>query len=114
MENQKYLDDLRDIRHMMDKSTQFLSLSGSAGIMAGIYALIGAWFAARILDYHSGQYVTLESLTFKLIVGIAIAVLALSVITALILSNLKARKRNEKLWNIIHLILFSVFLKRRY
>jgi len=99
MENQKYLDDLQDIRNMMNRSTQFLSLSGLAGVMAGIYALIGAWFAARILDYHSGQYVTLESLTFKLILGIAASVLVLSVITALVLSHFKARRRSEQLWN---------------
>ncbi|RZJ63227.1 MAG: hypothetical protein EOO50_17370 [Flavobacterium sp.] len=84
---------------MMNRSTQFLSLSGLAGVMAGIYALIGAWFAARILDQHRGYYVTLESTTFKAIVAIAIIVLVLSIITALILSGFKAKKRNENLWN---------------
>lgn len=99
MDNQNYLDDIRDIRQMMNRSTQFLSLSGLAGVMAGIYALVGAWFAQIMLDNHRDQYVTLESSTFKSIVAIAAGVLVLSVITALVLSHFKAKKRNERLWN---------------
>lgn len=99
MDNQNYLDDIRDIKQMMSRSTQFLSLSGLAGVMAGIYALVGAWFAGNILDNHRYQYVTLESSTFKSIVAIAAGVLILSVITALVLSHFKAKKRNERLWN---------------
>ena len=42
MEENKYLEDLREIRQMMRKSTLFLSLSGLSGVLAGVYAIIGA------------------------------------------------------------------------
>lgn len=103
MEDRKYLDDLRDIREMMNRSTQFISLSGLSGVLAGVYALAGAFIAKQVLSAHSrvtgGGYVTLESDTFKAIVGIALAVLILSIGTALLMTSIKARKRGEQLWN---------------
>lgn len=80
MEN--YLRDIQDIKKMMDRSSQFLSLSGLAGVMAGIYALIGAYFVNRLYDFNYGHYITLESTSFKLMIAIAGAVLVFSVVTA--------------------------------
>ncbi len=97
MEN--YLQDIQDIRKMMDRSTQFLSLSGLAGIMAGIYALAGAYAAKQIYDHNYGNYITLESSAFKSIIGIAAAVLVLSVVTAYVLTARKAKKQGETVWN---------------
>lgn len=102
MENEKYLQDLRDIREMMSRSTQFISLSGLSGVMAGIYALIGAWIGKLLLDRHvqnGGGYVSLESSTFKLMVLTALCVLVLSIGTALVMTTLSARKRGESIWS---------------
>lgn len=99
MEANHYLDDLKDIRRMMNQSTQFLSLSGLAGVLAGIYALVGAYFADGIIASHNNRYITLESATFAKIIGIALAVLGLSVVTAFALSLGKAKKNHESLWN---------------
>ncbi|NMH29388.1 hypothetical protein [Flavobacterium silvaticum] len=99
MENNQYLDDLKDIRRMMNQSTQFLSLSGLAGILAGCYSLIGAFVAKQILNEHRGYYVTLESTTFRNIVLIALGVLVLSIVTAMALTFSKAKKNNESFWN---------------
>lgn len=99
MESKNYLQDLQDIKQMMSKSTQFLSLSGLAGILAGIYALVGAYFVYGLIERHPYQYITLESLTFKAIVGIAVLVLVLSVATAYILSHKKAKRKGELLIN---------------
>ncbi len=49
-EQQTTLDTLKDIRNMMDKSSRFISLSGWSGVAAGICALIGAWFAHRVIE----------------------------------------------------------------
>lgn len=97
MEN--YLRDIQDIKKMMDRSSQFLSLSGLAGIMAGIYALIGAYFVDSIYDFNYGHYITLESRSFKLMIAIATAVFILSVVTAYILTARKAKKQGETVWN---------------
>ena len=82
----------------MDKSSQFLSLSGLAGVMAGIYALAGAFVVKQITNRHRGL-ITLESHSFKLITVVAAGVLLLSVGTAFILSSQKAKKDGEVIWN---------------
>lgn len=110
MEDKNYLDDIADIKRMMNQSTQFLSLSGLAGVLAGIYALVGAFFCNLLLENHRGYYVTLESWTFKAIVAIAAGVLLLSIATAILLSQHKAKKENEKLWNSSSKRLFINFM----
>lgn len=96
---EKYLQDISEIRNIMNKSSQFISLSGLGGIMAGIYALIGAFISKTILLNNNDEIVTLESKTFKLIVITAIVVLLLSIGTALLLTIKKTRKENENVWN---------------
>ena len=49
MEDKNYLNDLKEIKEMMSKSSQFISLSGLSGVLAGIYALIGAYFAYKAI-----------------------------------------------------------------
>ncbi|HLF52283.1 hypothetical protein [Flavobacterium sp.] len=95
----KYLNDISEIKNMMSKSSQFISLSGFAGIIAGIYALIGAFVAHQLIINHEGSYITLESNTFKLIVLTAFLVLLSSVVTATMLTYGKAKKEGEKVWN---------------
>lgn len=104
MENEKYLKDISEIKNIMDRSSRFISLSGLSGILAGIYALIGAWFAYRTIYFDNstlGSYrnlvISFEAI-IKLLV-IAASVLILSVITAVVLSIRKAKKSDEKFWN---------------
>ena len=99
MEEHKYLDDLKEIRQMMRRSTQFLSLSGLSGVLAGVYALIGAGYAFKILEAHHLQepYVILESYTFKKLIAIALEVLIASIVTAYLFSAYKAKRNGETL-----------------
>lgn len=101
MKNKDYFQDLQEIKQMMSKSSQFLSLSGFSGILAGIYALIGAYFVHLLLEnhYEYNRYVILESKTFKAILGIALVVLLLSLTTSYMLSYKKAKHKGEKLIN---------------
>lgn len=101
MEEHKYLDDLKEIRQMMRRSTQFLSLSGLSGVLAGVYALIGAGSAFKILEAHHLQesYVVLESYTFKKLIAIALGVLIASIVTAYLFSAYKAKRNGETLVN---------------
>jgi hypothetical protein len=53
MENhQKHINDLSEIRSMMERASKFISLSGISGISAGIVALIGAALAYWFLYIH--------------------------------------------------------------
>jgi hypothetical protein len=101
----KYLNDISEIKNMMSKSSQFISLSG----LAGFYALIGAFFARQILfesralnvEYYNteiSENTTYEEIEMKLYL-IAFVVLIASIITAGILTHFKAKKQNEQIWN---------------
>jgi uncharacterized membrane protein YgdD (TMEM256/DUF423 family) len=100
METKDYLKDIQDIKHMMSQSTQFISLSGLSGILAGLYALVGAFIVNNLIENHTEYYITLESTTFKLILLTAVGVLIASLITAYLTTVNKAKKQGEKVWNI--------------
>ena len=53
MTNDKYLEDIKEIKSLMNKSTRFISLSGMSGIMAGVYALIGSVIGHFIIQNAS-------------------------------------------------------------
>ena len=44
MDSKDYLKDISEIKDLMNKSSRFISLSGLSGVMAGIYALLAAFF----------------------------------------------------------------------
>jgi hypothetical protein len=98
-----YTRDIAAIRSMMERSSKFLSLSGWAGIMAGIYALVGAYMAYAFFRFNPDelQYVPAENPTHTLlpVILLATAVLILSIATAILLSYKRAKKREESMWN---------------
>lgn len=110
MDKTNYLQDLTEIKNIMNRSTRFMSLSGLTGILAGIYALLGAFFASNILSEYvntSDQSVynleinyisTLVEVQVQLI-GIALLVAIVSIITAYILTKKKANKNGQTIWN---------------
>jgi uncharacterized membrane protein YidH (DUF202 family) len=97
-----YVRDIAEIRSMMERSSKFLSLSGWAGIMAGIYALAGAYMAYSALDFYPDEvaYAFSEQENLSRLVVLGIGVLVLAVGTAAFLSHKKARDRGEKIWNV--------------
>lgn len=94
MENEKYLADLKEIREIMSKSTQFISLSGISGIIIGIYALIGSSIAYVLIQQHGRSYITLESTTFKQLILVASGVLIASILTGILFTIKKAKRNN--------------------
>lgn len=104
-EEQDYIRDIAEIRSMMERSSKFLSLSGWAGIMAGIYALAGAYIACKVFNFNpdaimSGNSGPGSSFPDLLnIILLALAVFILAICTAVYVSYREANKRNEKLWN---------------
>ncbi len=110
MESQKYLEDLSEIKNLMNRSSRFISLSGLSGIMAGIYATLGAFIAYFYLTPTQGEYVTLHSWNFKFILLTLIIVASLSVITAFIITTKKAKRNGEKIWDATTRKLLTSFL----
>ncbi len=99
MSIEDYLKDLTEIKDMMHKSSRFFSLSGLSGILAGIYALIGAAVGYYIVSTHTRDYVMISEEAFRYIIIDLALVATASIVTGLWLSYRKARKNNESLWN---------------
>ncbi len=104
METNKYLNDISEIKNLMNRSSRFISLSGLSGVMAGIYSLIGAYLAYKTIYFDTsdlGAYKTLvisEHAVIKLLV-IAASVVFLSIVTGIFLTIRKAKRQNEKFWD---------------
>jgi hypothetical protein len=101
-------DDLASIRSLMERSSKFISLSGLSGILAGVYALIGAIAAYKILQQAPAYPLSFgvdtagdDSTTSVLIplILVAITVLAVSILTAIILSYRKAQQKSQPFWS---------------
>lgn len=102
-----YLQDLAEIRSIMEKSTRFISLSGLSGVFAGIFALIGAGIAHWLINDFFNQLHTenntktfgelLLSIELKLLLT-ALSVLFLALLSAYFFSSRKAKKLQQKIW----------------
>ena len=103
MSKTNHLDDLMQIRSIMERSTRFLSLSAWAAILAGVYALVGAYIGWRII--YLAPVDRYEALTDNLLrpevlplLAVALSVLGLAVGTAVWLSYRKAQRAGHRLW----------------
>ena len=103
MAEKNYLKEISEIKSIMNKSSRFISLSGLSGILAGIYALVGASIAIFVLRNYKNSYSSVSLLPISyleyLLLSIALIILVLAVLTAFILSSKKAKKSGEKLWD---------------
>ncbi|TDQ07642.1 hypothetical protein [Pedobacter metabolipauper] len=103
MEEKEIYAELSSIRNLMERSAKFISLSGLSGILAGIYAIIGAGLGYYFVYGTGGMqyrdyYISDDRLIWKLFL-IAAAVLVLSLVTGLYLTLGKAKKKNQNVWN---------------
>ena len=101
-ENDIY-SELSSIRNLMERSTKFISLSGLSGILAGIYALVGAFLVLRLISPGSmtelGRVNVGASSILKPVFLIALTVLILSLVTGLGLTIRQANKKGQNVWN---------------
>ena len=101
------LQEISDIKRIMERSSRFISLSGLSGIAAGLCALAGAYFANSILadyyfDYnHGGGYTdkNFESLKIKLLV-IAAVVLTAALVLSFIFTWRRAKQNHLPIWDL--------------
>lgn len=115
MKQEDIYSELSSIKNLMERSTKFISLSGLSGILAGIYALIGAFVGYRLIYTSSSnsfyrQFVINDpSIVLKVII-IATSVLILSIITGIFLTVRKANKKKQSFWNPISKRLLAAIL----
>ncbi len=110
MSSEEYLKDITEIKNLMSKSSRFISLSGLSGILAGTYALIGAAYAYFLVTSSYRGYLILDGKIFKLVLLDMILVLFASVVSAIYLTTLKAKKNGERIWDATTKRLLTSFL----
>ncbi len=99
MDSKDYLKDISEIKHLMNKSSRFISLSGLSGIMAGVYALIGAAIAYYLVMNFSYGILMLDGQIFRWVLLDLVLVALLSIVTGIILTTKKAKKNGSKVWD---------------
>lgn len=100
MKEQDYINDLKEIKDIMNRSSRFISLSGLSGISAGICALVGAYFAYDIL-YNIGyerNIISGKKIDALIITGVLTLLAAIG--SALYFTFSEAKKKNQKLWDL--------------
>ena len=104
MDKQKYIEDLRDIKQMMNRSSRFISLSWLSGISAGILAILGAYLAYQTIyanqNYLEYRQAILSSGNLSTLLIIASTTLLLSIASGIFFTTRKARKNKQKLWDL--------------
>lgn len=102
------VEDLKEIRKMMEGSSKFISLSGLSGIAAGIIALTGTYLAYVQIKHFETMWVsnylsgTSRMAEWDLIVNLfitAVIVLILAIAAGFLFTYLNARKKNYQLSN---------------
>ena len=76
MNKDKALESVNEIKELMEKSSKFISISGLAAIMAGVYALAGTYIATCLVTPDTTLITAL-----KLMIIVAILVLAAATVT---------------------------------
>lgn len=100
----KFEDDLASIRNMMERTSKFISLSGLSGVLAGVYALVGASFAYGLLQFTDSPFVipagpVQPAEVVVQLLAIALVVLILSLGTGFWLTLRKAKRLGAKAWD---------------
>lgn len=115
MENKDALQTVKEIRNLMEQSSKFSSINGISVTIVGIYALIGAFIAYKLL----GEIPTVDeyphifdelNLVLHLSV-VALLVLVLSFVTVLLFAWRKAKRTNVSFFsNVTYRTLFNFLL----
>ena len=101
------LQEVQDIKRLMERSSRFISLSGLSGIAAGTWALIGAVIAYFMIfrDYYGkfnerGYYLGSDFAELKLNLALLAAGVFISAfLSAFYFTWRKARKQEVAVWN---------------
>lgn len=113
----EHLENLSEIRSLMERSSRFISLSGLSGVIAGIFAILGATAAYYYIDIHSqssNDYSTTPYYYFEYIISEngslnsdaltfffadAIAILLLSLLVGVLLTVRRAKQKGHSIWD---------------
>lgn len=113
MDNSKHLDDIKDIKNMMNKATKFSSLSGFSIIAAGFLAIIGGFLIYSDLEFflHEGKLMGYSNLIeseagsedfqrkIKLLLFVGAIIFSCSVLIFYVAGLKKSKRQQMVFWN---------------
>jgi len=103
MNKEKYIEDLKEIKNIMNRTSRFISLSGLSGVSTGIIALAGVLLAYQTIfkghDYLVYNAVELSSNSLMYFLLIAIVTLIISIGSAIFFTSRKTKKQKQSVWN---------------
>jgi hypothetical protein len=100
---EKYLEDIKEIKDIMNRSGRFISLSGLSGVSTGIIALIGLTVAYLLVfkneQYlvHNQVFISKQNIGYLLL--IALGTLLFSIGSAVFFTNQKIELQQQRKWN---------------
>lgn len=104
-----YLNQIDDIRNMMERSSRFISLSGLSGVLAGVFGLIGSilvsihvsGFEISPLDFSQQGFAGIAEQLYAhhYIIMIAVLTLLFSVFTSIVFTMSKAKRNQYQIWD---------------
>lgn len=102
------LDQIREIRSIMERSSKFLSLSGLSGVFAGVCALCGAW------HFYSSTPVGLNSPyppeVVRVFIQDGVLILTGALFSGIFFTARKARSNGQSIWGVTSRTLLSSML----
>lgn len=115
------LDAIKDMRNLMERSSRFLSLSGLAGVVIGIIALLGVavlYLHFDISPLGSGFEIKLATIkpslqdeNFLFLIGDALLILLAAVIAGILMSVNRSKKLQLSTWdNTAKRMLINLFI----
>lgn len=96
-----HLEELKEIRSLMERSSRFISLSGLSGIFAGAFALAGAAAAYWYIIHHirlNFPYLDRTEI-YLFFFGDAAITLTLALLSGIFFTTRQAKKKGQKIWD---------------
>ncbi len=104
MKQEDLIQEIGQIRSMMERSSKFMSISGLSGVLIGCVALIGSAIAYFIVygtksEFGYRDYYILDQGVIIKLAWVAFSVLLVSMIIGVSMAKAKAKKAGQKIWN---------------
>lgn len=108
MNQNDHLNQLQEIRSMMERSSRFISLSGLSGVVAGSAALAGVYAAYRyfgqLKDFYAREDVIYQSsgmfakdfLSFMIVDALLVMIVAIGF--GILFTTRRAKKKGQPIW----------------
>jgi len=98
MNKEKYINDLKEIKDLMNKSSKFISLSGWSGIGIGIIALIASYIAHKLVYNNVDKPYQADWAIIEDLILLAVITLFFSLLLGFIFTYNKSKRIGQKIW----------------